>query len=128
MFAAFLQNKIAVIVIAILLAGGVWYGMSQTAPEPTIAVSGVAADGSATGVAPADPETQEILNILATLRAVTLDGSIFSDQVFRSLKDFSTTIVPEPVGRPDPFAPLGVSGGTVKPPASAAPAAPASVR
>jgi hypothetical protein len=49
---------------------------------------------------------RELLDSLLTLRAIKLDDSVFRDPAFMSLRDFSTQIVSEPVGRPNPFAPL----------------------
>lgn len=49
---------------------------------------------------------QELIALLSQLRSISLDVAIFSDEQFKSLKDFSQEIVPEPVGRPNPFAPL----------------------
>lgn len=95
------QYKIFVIVAAVLIAGGVWYGLSQ----------GPSSSSLLTADAPAVPgPSQDVVDTLLALRAVKLDGAVFSDPAFMSLKDFSTQIVPEPVGRPNPFAPLTVSG------------------
>jgi len=90
---------IGVAVVAIL----VWWGLSgSSTPEPTLtATQPVSTGGGA---------NQDIISTLLTLRAVKLDGSIFSETGFQTLKDFSTQIVPETVGRPNPFAPL--SGGS----------------
>lgn len=49
---------------------------------------------------------RDIVDTLLQLRAVSLSGTVFSDPVFSSLQDFGTQIVPEPVGRPNPFAPV----------------------
>lgn len=49
---------------------------------------------------------QELITLLSQLRSISLDVAIFSDEQFHSLKDFSQEIVPEPVGRTNPFAPL----------------------
>lgn len=49
----------------------------------------------------------EILALLRDLKALRLDESIFADPVFRRLHDFGVLISPEPVGRNNPFAPLG---------------------
>lgn len=46
------------------------------------------------------------LSILIDLRLIKLDNSIFSDKAFQSLRDFGQDIVPEPVGRKNPFAPV----------------------
>lgn len=50
---------------------------------------------------------QDLVAILFELNAITLNDDIFSDQIFRSLVDFGQELVPEPVGRVNPFAPLG---------------------
>ncbi len=54
----------------------------------------------------ADIAERELLSILLDLRRIELREEIFSDRVFISLKDFSQDLVPEPVGRKNPFAPL----------------------
>lgn len=52
---------------------------------------------------------QDLIVLLSTLHTIKLDDSIFSDPTFQSLTDFSTALVPEPVGRTDPFSPLSGS-------------------
>jgi hypothetical protein len=49
----------------------------------------------------------ELIALLLQLKSLTLDDSIFSNDAFQSLQDFSQALVPEPVGRNNPFAPLG---------------------
>ncbi|HEX9608746.1 MAG TPA: hypothetical protein VGA06_00865 [Candidatus Paceibacterota bacterium] len=59
-----------------------------------------------------DPETaveQDLLVTLLQLRSVELNGRIFSNPAFHSLRDFSQPIAPQPVGRNNPFAPLGTN-------------------
>lgn len=53
------------------------------------------------------PVDQDLISLLLTLKSIKLDASIFTDPTFQSLQDFSKDLVPEPVGRPNPFAPLG---------------------
>lgn len=48
----------------------------------------------------------EILALLRDLRSIRLDDSIFSDPVFQGLEDFGQPLVPEPLGRNNPFAPI----------------------
>ncbi len=50
---------------------------------------------------------QDLIALLSTLNSIKLDGTIFSDPSFQSLQDFSQALVPEPVGRQNPFASLG---------------------
>lgn len=59
-----------------------------------------------TFTSPASSAERDLVATLLQLRTVTLDGTVFSDPAFQSLRDFGSQIVPEPVGRPNPFAPL----------------------
>ncbi|MCI0597790.1 hypothetical protein L0Y34_01835 [Candidatus Parcubacteria bacterium] len=49
---------------------------------------------------------QTFIALTAQLDPVSFDTSILSDSRFAALVDMRTIIVPEPTGRPDPFAPL----------------------
>jgi len=51
---------------------------------------------------------REILALLVDLKSIKLDGSIFDQKSFKTLEDFSLPIDPEPKGRVNPFAPIGV--------------------
>lgn len=51
----------------------------------------------------------DVVATLLTLRAVSLTGSIFEDPAFQQLQDFGSEIMLEPVGRPNPFAPIGIA-------------------
>ena len=97
-----MHNKLIFIVLIGVIAGGAWYGLSISgAPEPLLVTT--TPEGTSVSAQSTD---QEIIGTLLALRAVTLSGSIFSDPSFVTLQDFGTTIVPEPVGRENPFAPL----------------------
>lgn len=96
------QHKLLVGILVIVVAGGVWYGMtSDNTPESLITTEIV--DG---GSPSEDSADRELVESLLTLRAITLSGTIFTDPAFVSLKDFGTMIIAEPVGRENPFAPL----------------------
>ena len=98
------HNKFLFIGIVILVGGGLWYGLSQSGtPEQSLVTTVAGSTGSPTQ----DTADQELVATLLTLRRVTLSGTIFQDPAFTSLRDFGTTIVAEPVGRLNPFAPLG---------------------
>jgi len=95
----FSGNKLAMAAAALIIAGAVWYGFSDSsAPTPVLGTEG------ASGVV--SSEDQDLVTSLLKLHSVTLTGTIFSSQAFLGLKDFSTDITQEPVGRIDPFAPL----------------------
>lgn len=106
------QHKMLFIGVVAVVALVAWYGLTQNAaPEPLLTTVTPSGSGSPTE-ASAD---QELVATLLTLRAVTLSGTIFQDPAFMSLRDFGTTIVAEPVGRPNPFAPLGASATSPAP-------------
>ncbi len=84
----------AVIVVA-FIAYSYFFGGT---PQPVLSTDITASTASV---------DQDLINLLVTLKAIKLDDSLFSDSAFQSLRDFSQALVPEPVGRPNPFAPLG---------------------
>ncbi len=94
----FAQHKLLVIIGGLGIAFGVWYGLS---PSSSSAV--LSSDGGEAGPG------QDVVDTLRQLDAVKLDGGVLQNPSFLALKDFSTQIVPEPVGRPNPFAPLSGS-------------------
>jgi hypothetical protein len=49
---------------------------------------------------------QELIGLLAQLRSIQLDLSVFDNREFQSLIDFGQELIPEPIGRENPFAPL----------------------
>ena len=50
----------------------------------------------------------ELFALLAALKTVQLDTSFFDDPKYRSLIDWSVALQPQPVGRHNPFLPIGV--------------------
>ncbi len=55
-------------------------------------------------------EDNELLLLLVNLRSITLDNALFADPAFKNLVDFGQQLVPEPVGRKNPFSPVGSEG------------------
>jgi hypothetical protein len=95
-----LSHKIIVVIVALLMAVGVWIGLSSSSSTSSNSLLTTESTDS-------NGPDQGLVATLLALRAVKLDGSIFQDPGFQALTDFSTQIVPEPIGRPNPFAPLG---------------------
>ncbi|OHB19745.1 MAG: hypothetical protein A2854_03780 [Parcubacteria group bacterium RIFCSPHIGHO2_01_FULL_56_18] len=112
---AILQNKVVMLVLGSLLAAvAAWYlFLRDTTPAPLLTTE----DLTTSNVADKD-----VVETLLQLRAITLSGTIFTDPAFVSLRDNGTQIVPEPVGRPNPFLPLGGSSATSTSAASSSPA------
>jgi hypothetical protein len=95
------QHVFVFISVIVVLAALSWYLLSSSSPAPILTTS-----SSSSGSPSAESSDQQLVSTLLALRAVSLSGTIFQDPAFTSLADFSTSIVPEPVGRTDPFAPL----------------------
>lgn len=51
-------------------------------------------------------ETQEFLRRLNELENIAISTELFDDPRFQALVDYSTPIVPTPVGRSNPFEPV----------------------
>jgi len=96
---AILQNKIVILILGSLVAAGAaWYlFLRDTAPVALLTTEDLTSSNAA---------DKDVVETLLALRAITLSGTIFTDPAFVSLKDNGTQIIPEPVGRPNPFLPL----------------------
>ena len=95
------QNKIILAVLVVVIVAFTWFGLSdRQAPSTVLTTTASAVDSSVA--------EQEILKLLLNMRSIRLDSSIFEDPAFNSLRDFGREIIPEPVGRSNPFAPTDV--------------------
>lgn len=96
---AILQNKLVILLVGgVALAGMVWYSFLRDRGDGSLLQT-----DDLTQATEAD---SDIVSTLLELRAVSLSGTIFTDPAFLLLQDFGSEIIPEPVGRPNPFAPL----------------------
>lgn len=96
------------LVAFLLIAGGFAYYLLTDNPEDTVVITRVDASPLEATLG------RTLLSTLVRLKSTTIDMSVFSDPVFTSLHDFGVIIASQPVGRRNPFAPLGagVSGAT----------------
>ncbi len=67
---------------------------------------GAVVTGTETASAEADLKSQQLLAKTQQLNSFEIDGSLFSDERFRSLVDYRIELIPESIGRENPFAPL----------------------
>ena len=100
------KYKTILIVIVVVVVGGMAYNSYFGGEGGSILTSDLTS-GSESAVSAADTD---LLTLLLDIRSVKLDDSIFSEETFRSLEDFSQEIVPEPIGRENPFIPTDLSG------------------
>lgn len=99
----FQKLKVPMIIIAILIGGYIVYStfMKEEASTTLLKKEMTASAGS--------PE-QSLLPLLLKIQNVTLDEKLFLDPVFRALVDRSQNIIPESIGKPNPFSGT-ISGG-----------------
>lgn len=91
------QTPIILLVLGIVILAAAGYLFLSGKEE-----AGVVSTG-----APASQAELEFLNLTAQLEPIGFDTAVLSDPRFQALQDIRTAILPEPSGRPDPFAPLG---------------------
>ncbi|HUO55947.1 MAG TPA: hypothetical protein VMU27_00715 [Candidatus Paceibacterota bacterium] len=90
------NNKIVIAAIVLVIIVGAWYGLtSSSTPTPTLSTT-----------TESSPDDQAVVSALLQLQAISLSNQIFSNPAFQSLQDYTVQVVPEPVGRTDPFAPF----------------------
>lgn len=87
--------KLPLIIIATLIVGFIIYNTFVKKPVSTTLLK-------QSSTATSSPE-QNFLPILIQIQGVTLDEKLFLDPIFRALVDFSQPIVPENVGKQNPF-------------------------
>lgn len=95
-----LKHKLMAVVALIMIVGASWFFLGGSSePEAVLTAE----------VPTTPPEAQKLIQSLAILSTVTLDGAIFSSPSWKALIDFSQPIIAEPVGRVNPFAPISAS-------------------
>lgn len=100
------KNKLIVGLLVAVVIVVAWYFLRDAGG---VQEESLLATESFAGASGAD---KDLVATLLQLRTVSLEGTIFSDPVFQSLKDFGSQIIPEPVGRRNPFEPLGTQRGS----------------
>lgn len=96
------STVIAFVVVVAALYGGYVLFFAESA-EPVVEVTEINAS----------PD-QDLIALLFELKGIRLDSALFEDRLFKALKDFGRDLVSEPVGRSNPFAPLGGSSIQIK--------------
>jgi hypothetical protein len=99
-----LKTIISILVIVALLFGAYMYISKNKGEEG--ATSPVTQGDTGRQANPVASEVgKDLLNTLLQLRSLTLDEKIFANPLFAQLVDFTIQIEPQPIGRPNPFAP-----------------------
>ena len=89
------------IIIVVVLAGG-WYFFSKGSSSPSTSQLIPSTSNDANAAVGAN-----VLNVLNSVSSIKIDVSFFQTTAYQSLVDYSITVPPQAVGRPNPFAPVG---------------------
>lgn len=81
--------------IVAILAGGYYWFVLRTEPVPSAPTQAARVPG------------QRNIILLRELEVINLSSQLFDSTAFQSLIDYTVTITPEPLGRSNPFAPIG---------------------
>ncbi|MCI0619678.1 hypothetical protein L0Y40_01430 [Candidatus Wolfebacteria bacterium] len=92
------QHKTAITILVLVILIFVAYGVFSGSGDEDVLVSEDAAAPTVGG---------DLIVLLGRLQSLSLDSTVFSNPIFRNLVDFGVELVPEPVGRSNPFAPIG---------------------
>lgn len=95
----FKKYKKMIIILGILVVATIGYTVMIGNTDDSLLVSESSADENSM-------LQNELLALLLEIRSIKLDESILSDPAFQGLEDFGQNIVPEPIGRENPFAPV----------------------
>jgi len=101
MFETIKKYKHIVIGVAAIVVAGIAYTYFFKGSEEEPLLSSELSSAAALEVG------ADVLALLRDLQSIQLDESIWSDPAFRGLQDFGRPLIEEPVGRSNPFAPVG---------------------
>jgi hypothetical protein len=102
--------KLKKIIIAIVVLGILFVLYSAfLKPDPGTETLVSGREGIAGSLASQDAQVigSQISQALLKIEQITLERAIFDNPIFSSLEDRSQPIIDEPIGRTNPFAPLG---------------------
>lgn len=105
------MNKTVKTLLIIAAAGFILFLMYAFFLQPASSGNTVVTGGLITVATGGTGENTDIIGLLAQMRRLKLDRSLFAGQLYQSLHDFGVTIAPEPYGKDDPFAEIGSDSG-----------------
>ncbi len=101
-----LVQKLIAVSITIIFVAYLGYGLYNKSTEGVVLNESIEAETT----------SEDVVALVTKLKDLKIDKTIFSNEAFLSLVDFSSIISPEEQGRPNPFAPIGAEDGTYRAP------------
>ena len=65
--------------------------------------------------APTDAIGAQVFSLLGQIKTLQIDKTLFTDPGYQTLQDYSVSVPPQGVGRPNPFAPLPGESSSTQP-------------
>ncbi len=96
-------NKIITVIVILVVLGGGYFFFFKSSPTPTASLVSTTESNKFVG--------QDILDLVNTLKTVSIDPAIFSGPLFQHLHDFTVAPEVQSQGRTNPFAPIGSENG-----------------
>lgn len=93
---------IAIVVILVLFMGGYFY-LKGTPSDSALSSLGIVG-GPGEGDADASIKGSQILLLLSQIKSINIDTSIFNNQMYKSLIDYTVEVPQQNVGKVNPFA------------------------
>lgn len=105
---------ITYVAVTLLIALGLYWGYGLLKQDSSAPVAGgVIVATNQTGLSSANDQTSQFVSILDDIDKIDLQNRlILTNKIFTSLKDFGKTVSERPIGRNNPFAPIG-TGETI---------------
>ena len=102
MFESIKKYKNILVIVTIVVVAFVAYSMFFAGRDITtnILTSSTVGPGIQSSV------NSELLLLLINLKSIRLNDSLFGDPAFKELRDYGQDLVPEPLGRENPFSPI----------------------
>ncbi|MBX4209562.1 hypothetical protein KW799_02645 [Candidatus Parcubacteria bacterium] len=97
------NSRNLIIVIAIIVAIGIagYFYASRDRSSDTLLTSESASESASVDT--------DLLAALRALKKLKLDGGIFTDPAWATLKDFGKVLAPQPAGRANPFSAISAA-------------------
>lgn len=100
-------KKVIIIILLLIVLFIVYAIFIKPDPTEKALIEGKASSTNTISQENAQVLAGQISQALLRIEQISLDRSIFTNEVYLTLKDRSQPIESEPIGRPNPFAPIG---------------------
>jgi len=100
---------ITILTLSLIIGAMSFFGNSSSSSSPKVENSLSSSKGAGLAVTEGDSQAQndEFSAVLASIKGISIDTSIFEDPSFKALRDYPISLGTDVVGRINPFAPVG---------------------